>query len=912
MNRDGFRFRYALSPAVLWLPAAVLAATSACSSDVGSADLCDPPDAACDGVCVSLRSDRANCGACGVACPTDEACVDGACEPPGGDGGGGTGAGGAGGGPPACGGDRYTKRCDGACVDTRTDPNHCGKCGEQCEPGRACEGALCRRSCLEGLTDCAGTCVDLTADPQHCGQCDRACDPGRPCEEGRCGCSAEPSLDIGSGVPQRVSGTTRGVEDSRSLSCAGAGAADQTFLFTAPHAGTYLFDTFEASHDTVLGALRADTCAELSCNDDAGSIQSQIAVDLAEGEPVLVVVSGAEGDFTLRVTELGPVLCTPTALDPAVPQTVTGSTVGLEDSVYAACDITSSQDATYTFTATEEGLYAFSARADSRELIVEVRDGGSCTGESLDCQYGVGQTNAVVELDAEQTVLVAVASPGSPLAEFTLEVFEPPACPGVDLGSTVPQAVTGNNEDLPNVFSTCFSFMSGGEATYGFTAPHDGVYVFDATESSFPAFLEVRRGRCRGEVLTCVDGSFQPARAAVPLAAGDSVVIVLDSHGETGDYALEVTEVPCPLIDLGSTAPQTVTGTTAGLSDALAPACGYFGAPEATYLFTAPADAVYTFDTLGSTFDTLLEVREGSCAGPSLKCNDNVDPEGVVTHSRLSLVLSAGQAVIVSVDSYEASGEYTLNVTRQETPPCPRIDLGDSVPQIVTGSNEGYPDLLTPECGWGPGGEATYAFTAPADGYYDISTLGSTIETVLSVREEGCDGAEIACTADGRASRALVPLDAGQTVLISVDTNGQEGDYVLNVSQFDGSGTCDLPIALESSVPLRTTGTTGGALDREESTCGGEDAPEMVYSFTAPEAGTYTIDTLGSELDTVLYVFDGDCFGEELACNDNVPLDDWYDITSEVTVSLDAGQTIIIVVDGVELDSGPFALNIHL
>ncbi|WP_437726916.1 MXAN_6577-like cysteine-rich protein [Sorangium sp. So ce861] len=915
MNRDGFRFGYALSPAVLWLPAALLAATSACAGDVSPpAALCDPPDSACDGVCVALRSDRSNCGACGVACSVGEACVAGACETrDDGSGGGdsGSGSAGVGGSGPECGGDRALQRCGGECVDTRTDPNHCGKCGSACEPGRACVGAVCRRTCLEGLTDCGGACVDLTADPLHCGQCDRACDPGRPCEGGACGCSAEPSQDIGSEVPQRVSGTTLGADDSRSLSCAGSGAADQTFLFTAPRAGTYLFDTFEASHDTALGALRADTCAELACNDDAGGVQSQIAVDLAEGEPILVVVSGAEGDFTLRVGEPGPVQCTPTALEPVVPQTVVGSTVGLEDSVSATCDYTSSLDATYTFTAPEDGLYVFSARSAVSELLVEVLDGGTCTGDSLNCHFGFGESIAVAEIEAGKTVLVAVASPVTAMREFTLDVFEAPACPGVDLGSTVPQTVTGNNEELPNVLAPCFSPTSGGEATFGFTAPRDGVYMFDATGSSFPVLLEVRRDGCTGEVVTCLDGTSDPARATVPLASGDTAVLVLDSHGDAGDYALEITELACPIIDLGSTAPQTVTGTTADFSDVLAPGCGYSGGREATYLFTAPADALYTFDTEGSTFDTLLDVRDGSCAGPSLKCNDNADPTGVLTHSRLSVRLDAGQSVVVSVDSYEASGEYTLSVTRQEAPPCPLFDLGDSVPQTVTGNNEGYADILTPGCAGGPGGEATYAFTAPAEGYYDISTAGSTVETVLSVRDGGCGGDELACESDGRSSSAIVRLDARQAVLISVEASGEGGDYMLNVSPFGVPGTCAAPVALEPSVPLSTEGTTAEGRDVAEASCGGSDAPDVAYSFTAPEAGTYTIDTFGSEFDTVLAVFDGSCGGEELACSDDVEIDEWFEPVSELEVPLEAGQTVVIVVDGY-MESGHYELNIEL
>ncbi|WP_437290010.1 MXAN_6577-like cysteine-rich protein [Sorangium sp. So ce406] len=928
MTRDRFRFRYALSPAVSWLPAAVLAVTSACSSEVASEPICDAPYSNCGGVCVALRSDRDHCGACGNECSSGELCVAGACEArppqgagvggsdgvPGGDGGGPEDDGGAGGDPAACDETRYVKRCDGACVDTRTDPDHCGRCGQACDPGRACAGGRCQPICREGFTECAGACVDLDADAQHCGRCGHACDPGQPCEAGSCGCSTEPSEDIGSTVPQRVSGTTRGADDSRLPSCGAPDTADHTFLFTAPTTGTYFFDTLEAPFDTTLAALAASTCAELACNDDGEGIQSQIAVDLLEGESILVVVSGAsgaEGDFTLRVTQPGPVMCTPTALEPVVPQTLTGTTVGLEDSVYYNCGVTSLPDATYTFAAPEAGTYVFSARVPE-ETIIDILDGGACDGDSLGCQYGYGQTNKIVELDAGQTVLVAVSGPSGPLTRFALDIFEAPPCPGQDLGSTVPQTVTGSNEGLSNVLSACYAFSTGGEATYGFTAPRDGVYLFDTEGSTFPVLMEVRRGSCAGEIVTCSDSELSPARITTPLTAGETAVIVLDTYSRTGDYRLEISEIACPVIDLGSTAPQTVTGTTAGFTDVLAPSCGYSGGPEVTYRFTAPADGLYTFNTEGSAFDTTVDVRDGSCAGRSLRCNDNVDPTGELTHSQVSLLLSADQTVIVSVDSNFTSGEYTLNVTQQEAPPCPLIDLGSTVPQTVTGSNEGYPDLLTPECGGGAGGEATYRFTAPAEGYYVFDTAGSTIETVLSVREDGCGGPELACASDGARSRTIVWLEAEQTVVLSVDSNGDEGEYMLNAGQFDGSGTCEAPIELASVVPQTATGTTRGSLEERGASCGGSSAPEVLYSFTAPEAGTYTIDTHDSEYDTVLAVFHDDCSGDELACSDDAPPEgDWFPVTSELTVSLDAGQTILIQVDGYDRSSGSYALNIR-
>ncbi|XXY47532.1 MXAN_6577-like cysteine-rich protein [Sorangium sp. So ce269] len=920
MKRDGFRFRYAPSPAVAWLPAAVLAATSACGSDEAPAQICDAPYFDCEGVCVALGSDPDNCGVCGNECPAGASCVDGACEEPAEAGGGGgaggtddTAAGGGGAdGVPECGGGRYMERCDDVCVDTRTDPDHCGKCGKQCDPGRACAGSLCQRTCLEGFTDCAGSCVDLSVDPLHCGGCDSACGPGRPCEEGSCGCSVEPAEDIGTVVPQQLTGTTSDAANTRALSCSGSDAPDQTFLFTAPIAGTYIFDTFETPFDTALGALSADTCAELACSDDAEGIQSQIFVDLAEGERILVVVSGAsssEGDFTLRLTQPGPIMCTPTALEPVVPQTVTGTTVGLEDSVSSDCDYTSSADATYTFTAPEAGAYVFNANA-SAELIIDVVEDGTCTGESLGCENGFSQATVMAELEAEETVLVAVSSPGRSLRSFTLDVFKAPPCPGQDLGSTVPQTVTGSNEGLPDVLSACFVSTTGGEATYSFTAPNDGVYLFDTQGSSFPVLMDVRSGSCTGEFVTCADSDVTPARTAVPLSAGETVVIVLDTYGETGTYQLEISEVPCPFIDLGSTAPQTVTGTTAELLDLLEPSCGYSGGPEATYRFTAPADGLYTFDTEGSTFDTILDVRSGSCAGPSLRCNDNVDPSGEVTTSRVSVRLSADQTVIVSLDSNSTSGEYTLSVTQQEAPPCPLIDLASTVPQTVTGNNEDYPDILTPVCGSGSGGEATYGFTAPADGYYTIDTAGSSIATILSVREGGCGEVETDCVDGGTASRLLVWLDAGASIVISVDTDGAEGEYTLNVGQFDGAGTCDTPVELEPVLPLTATGTTMGSLVANSATCGGTAAPEVIHSFTAPETGTYIIDTFGSEYDTVLYVFDGDCSGEELECSDDSLWDSG--VTSELSVPLEAGQTITIVVDGYDRYSGRYELHVDI
>jgi hypothetical protein len=115
----------------------------------------------------------------------------------------------------------------------------------------------------------------------------------------------------------------------------------------------------------------------------------------------------------------------------------------------------------------------------------------------------------------------------------------------------------------------------------------------------------------------------------------------------------------CPTTDLGSTVPQTITGSTVGLPAAHAAPCAPSSAPEALYQFTAPADGTYTFSTAGSTFDTVLYVEGGTCGGASLACNDDY----IGLQSRVQVPMTTGESIVVVVDGYgAASGSYTLSI----------------------------------------------------------------------------------------------------------------------------------------------------------------------------------------------------------------------------------------------------------
>jgi hypothetical protein len=103
-----------------------------------------------------------------------------------------------------------------------------------------------------------------------------------------------------------------------------------------------------------------------------------------------------------------------------------------------------------------------------------------------------------------------------------------------------------------------------------------------------------------------------------------------------------------------------------------------------------------------------------------------------------------------------------------------------------------------------------------------------------------------------------------------------------------------------------TGDTTGGVSEYTITGCGfGTDlSPDQQVEFTAISAGDYTFDTIGTGHDTVLSIIStGDC-ATEIACND-----DFSGLQSSVTVTLSAGETVLVNVDGYNGLFGPWVLN---
>jgi hypothetical protein len=129
----------------------------------GIAPQCPPAEVLCEGTCTDISSDAQNCGQCGNACMGSDACSAGVC-----------------GGTSMC--PPGLIEC-GGCYDVSNDPEFCGSCMPyQCADSQFCQDGTCQ--CRPGLTECGGECVDTESNPDHCGGCDTPC--AQSCVAGEC------------------------------------------------------------------------------------------------------------------------------------------------------------------------------------------------------------------------------------------------------------------------------------------------------------------------------------------------------------------------------------------------------------------------------------------------------------------------------------------------------------------------------------------------------------------------------------------------------------------------------------------------------------------------------------------------------------------------------------------------------
>lgn len=191
---------------------------------------------------------------------------------------------------------------------------------------------------------------------------------------------------------------------------------------------------------------------------------------------------------------------------------------------------------------------------------------------------------------------------------------------------------------------------------------------------------------------------------------------------------------------------------------------------------------------------------------------------------------------------------------------------------VVTGTTSGA-STLSSGCGGGSAPEQVWSYTPLTSGSVTVSSCGSALDTVLSVRTGSCSsGTELTCNdnssvwcSSGTTTHSYVTFaaTAGTTYYVVVDGAGSaSGSYNLRVAPPDG--TCAAPVQVPSAGGTLHLGMNGTSTD--SASCGGTRA-DKVHHWVAPRSGTATVTMVPDFWPSTLYVRSGTCKGTEIACD---------------------------------------------
>ncbi len=326
-----------------------------------------------------------------------------------------------------------------------------------------------------------------------------------------------------------------------------------------------------------------------------------------------------------------------------------------------------------------------------------------------------------------------------------------------------------------------------------------------------------------------------------------------------------------------SGATGTITGNNAGATKQTGEPdhAGNAGGKSVWYAWTAPAGGTFTFDTSGSSFDTLLAVYTGTAVGGLTEVASN-DDAGSISTSSVSFNATGGVSYRIAVDGYNgASGNLVLNWAKNNNGPVINSFAPASgpvgTPVVIAGAN------FTGASAVQFGGVAA-TFSVDADSRISATVPSGAATGVINVTTPvgtGTSAAEFKVTA-GPANDAF----ADRTVLSGSSVN------------VAGS---NIGATKESGEPAHA-GNAGGR--------------SVWWSWTAPADGSFSISTQGSGFDTLLGVYLGQAVDSltAVASNDDDPAGG---NTSVVTINAIAGTTYQIAVDGLNGASGSIALSIY-
>jgi len=342
----------------------------------------------------------------------------------------------------------------------------------------------------------------------------------------------------------------------------------------------------------------------------------------------------------------------------------------------------------------------------------------------------------------------------------------------------------------------------------------------------------------------------------------------------------------------------TTTGTNVGATKETGEPkhAGNAGGKSVWWTWTAPSAGTVTIDTAGSNFDTLLAVYTGTSVSALTAVsggnNDNAST-GVVT-SKVTFTVTAGKVYQIAVDGKNgASGAITLHLNL--IPPAPAAPTG------VAASDGLFTDRV----------RVTWNAVASATAYEvwrnTTNSTSSAVKISPAVDVTGTTFDDLTAVQGTTYYYWVKAKNAGGTSGLGASNSGYKAltgptnDNFVNRTVLTGASLT----ATASS--LRATKEAG-----EPNHAGNAGGKSVWFTWTAPTSGTVTIDTAGSNFDTLLAVYTGTSVSALTAVASNDDSLSGGTTTSKVTFQVTAGTVYQIAVDGYDGVWGNITLHLNL
>jgi len=739
------------------------------------------------------------------------------------------------------------------------------------------------------------------------------------------------------------------------------GGASVWYRWTAPASGRATFETCGSGFDTLLAVYMGSALSALApvasndqgkCFGGSSSDQSSVAFLVTAGTVYSVAIDGF-GTAAQGATSLYWNLTPPPANDEfGDAETIGGHTGSLTGTTVGAtkqmgepnhAGLAGGASVWYGWTAPASGRVSFETCGSTFDTVLAVYTGSApgaltpiAANDDASCPGSSNRSRLVLTATAGITYWIAIDGFLSAQGAVGL-AWKLPS--NDDLASAETIAGRSGTTSSSNVLATKETGepdhagnAGGASIWYRWTAPATGPVRFDTCGSGFDTLLALYTGNSVGALASVASnddgscGGLPSLQSTLTFTAVSGTVyrIAVDGVGSAQDAAnLAWAFVPPPrdvfadaetIVGLTGAAAGTTVGATKEAGEPNH--AGFAGGASVWYGWTAPASGRVSFETCGSSFDTLLAVYTGSTvdALTPIAFNDDATCPGTSSRSRLALTAMEGRTYWIAIDGFNAAaGTTTLTWRLPGNDDFASAETIAGLSGTVSGSNllstreAGEPD----HAGNAGGASIWYRWTAPASGTARFDTCGNSFTTLLAVYTGTLVDTltPVASSSDGTCegpasaqSTLSFTATAGITYRIAVDgDSGATGGVQLTWSS--GNDNFADAVVLEGLTGTATGSNVGATKQAGEPDHAGNVGGKSIwYSWTAPAIGRVIFNTCSSSFNTLLAVYTGGAVDElaAVASNDQGRCGSAGSVTSQSSVAFTAtaGTRYLIAVDG--------------